>query len=220
MSLVRSFSYVFLVLSVFALVACMDTGPAPCDEGGTLFTDDFEGEQSCGWAEYQRSGAVAEIVEGELQITTTQPGQIWWTTPGRTLNDVIVSATVRHLDGPVDNAYGLICRYQSPENFYIFLISSDGYYAIGKYQVGSEQIIYLNEEGQYTFSEAINQGEESTNLMRVECSGNDLSLTVNGIPLATVSDPTFVTGDIGVAASTFETGTLEIAFDNVQVIAP
>ncbi|MDX1664901.1 MAG: hypothetical protein R3272_14010 [Candidatus Promineifilaceae bacterium] len=220
MFLPKSLFNAFLALLVVMLVACMETGPAPCDEGGTLFSDDFEGEQECGWAQYQRGGAVAEIAEGELYITTSQPGQIWWTTPGRTISDVIISGRVRHVEGPINNAYGLICRYQSPDNFYVFLISSDGYYAIGKYQVGNDQIIYLNEEEQYVFSEAINQGEGSTNLIRATCSGNELSLTVNGSPLATVVDPTFVTGDFGVAASTFEAGALEIAFDDVQVIAP
>jgi hypothetical protein len=47
-----------------------------------------------------------------------------------------------------------------------------------------------------------------------------LSLTVNGIPLATVTDPTFVTGDIGVGVSAFEVGTAVIEFDNIQVSAP
>lgn len=207
------------LLLVVLLAACQGSGPQPCDEGGTLFNDNFAEERDCGWALYNRSGAEATIEEEALRLTTSQPGQLWWTNPGRNFDDVIITADAAPVEGPMDNAYGLICRYQSADNFYVFLISSDGYYAIGKYQSGSNQITYLNEEGQYTEADAINQGTDRNNL-RVTCVRDELSLTVNGVLLATVSDPTFVTGDVGVAASTFEPGALTVAYDNVRVIAP
>lgn len=209
------------LLLCLGAVACEPAGPAPCDEGGTLFNDDFSGEQNCGWALYDRGGSEAEIADGALRLTTAQPGEIWWTNPGRNLSDVILTASVEVIGGPADNAFGLICRYQSPDNFYIFLISSDGYYTVGKYQSGSDQIIYLTEEGQYQSSEAIAQGTAGVaNELRATCIGDELTLSVNGTQVATVTDPTFVTGDIGVAASTFEAGTLEVAFQNVRAIAP
>lgn len=211
----------FALVACVVLVACEPAGPAPCDEGGTLFNDDFSQERDCGWALYDRGGAEAEVSDGALRITTAQPGEIWWTNPGRTLSDVILTATVEAVNGPADNAFGLICRYQSPDNFYLFLISSDGYYTVGKYQSGSDQIIYLTEEGQYQFSEAITQGTAGiSNELRATCIGDELTLSVNGTQLASVTDPTFVTGDIGVAVSTFEPGTLQVAFDNVRAIAP
>jgi hypothetical protein len=135
------------------------------------------------------------------------------------MDDTIVTVQARQVGGPNDNAYGVICRYQNAENFYVFLISGDGYYAIGKYQTGSDQIEYLTGDGQYTFTDVINQGA-AANEIRVSCIGSELSLTVNGIPLETVTDPTFVIGDIGLAASTFQPGTAVIQFDNIQVIAP
>lgn len=208
----------FLLLT-FVLAACQSGGPQPCDEGGTLFNDNFAAERDCGWAFYNRSGAEAVVEEEALHLTTSQPGQLWWTNPGRNFDDVIINADATPLDGPLDNAYGVICRYQSAENFYIFLISGDGYYAIGKYQSGNNQITYLNEEGEYAPSEAINQGS-NLNKIRASCIGDELTLSVNGVPLATVNDPTFVTGDVGLAASTFEPGTLTVVYDNVRVIAP
>ena len=208
-----------LTMLMMVLVGCLAAGPAPCNEGGMLFADDFNEERDCGWALYERAGATAEVRDGALHLTTSQPGQIWWTNPGRNLDNVILTTNVRPVAGPEDNAYGLICRYQSAENFYVFLISSDGYYAIGKYQSGSNQITYLSGEGQYQFSDTINQGTAG-NRIRASCIGNELSLAVNGVPLATVSDSTFAGGDIGVAVSTFESGTLEVAFDDVEALAP
>jgi len=216
----RSFrSAALLILLSLIFAACQGGDPDPCDEGGTLFNDEFSGETECGWASYSRNGATSQIADGVLSLTTSQPGQIWWTNPGRSFDDVIVTADVQHVSGPQDNAFGLICRYQSSENFYIFLISSDGFYAIGKYQSGDNQVEYLTGEGQYVASEAINQGP-AQNTMRAGCVGNELTLTVNGELLATVTDPTFVTGDIGVGASTFEPGALVVNFDNVRVLAP
>jgi hypothetical protein len=205
------------------LAACT-AGPSDaelCVGSGVLFQDDFADPQLCGWAQYSQGGAVAAVEEGVMRLTSSQPGPFWWTNPGRNFDDVIISAQARQASGPDNNAYGIICRYQSPENFYIFLISGDGYYAIGKYQSNSEQIEYLTGDGQYhyIFSDAINQGI-ATNQIRVSCVGNDFSLTVNGLPLVTVSDPTFVTGDVGLGVSTFEVGTVVVEFDNIQVIRP
>lgn len=215
----KAWTIALLITLMLILGACQNAGPDPCDEGGTLFNDEFSGETECGWAVYSRNGATSEIANGALIMTTSQPGQIWWTNPGRSYDDVIVTADVQHVSGPQDNAYGVICRYQSSQNFYLFLISSDGYYAIGKYQSGDNQVEYLTGDGQYVSSEAINQGE-AQNSIRASCIGNELTLTVNGELLESVTDPTFVSGDIGVAASTFESGSLVVNFDNVRVLAP
>lgn len=208
-----------VLTAVTFAVGCVSNKPAECNVGGSLFADDFNSGNQCGWALYNQSGTVTEIVQDRLQITANQPGQIWWTNPSRNFDDVIINVDTQQMSGPDDNAYGIICRYQSEENFYIFLISGDGYYAIGKYQSGSEQVIYLSGDGQYAESSTINTGAAS-NQLRASCIGNELSLAINGIPVATVQDPTFVTGDVGIAATTFEPGPAVIQFDNFQVIAP
>lgn len=193
--------------------------PDPCNEGGTLLNDDFEGTRNCGWALYSRSGASAEVADGVLRVATGQPGQIWWTNPGREFDDTVITVRAQPVGGSDDNAYGVICRYQNSENFYVFLISGDGFYVIGKYQRGSAQVQYLTGDGQYQPSDAIRQGT-AANEIRASCIGNELSLTVNGTPVATVTDPTFVLGDIGLAASTFQPGSSVIEFDDLAVIAP
>ncbi|MFQ5419457.1 MAG: hypothetical protein ACE5EY_03735 [Anaerolineae bacterium] len=210
----------FLILAiVMLLAACNLSQQDECTGAGTLFQDDFSGEQECGWAIYSRGGATTELADGALRISASQPGQIWWTNPSREFQDSIITVSARQLDGPNDNAYGVICRYQSPENFYIFLVSGDGYYAIGKYQSGSSQITYLSGDGHYQPSDAINQGQ-ATNQIRASCIGDQLSLSVNGIPLTTVADPTFVNGDVGMGVSTLQPGTAVVEFDDVLVIGP
>ncbi len=209
-----------LILSLL-LVACSvaETEPDTCDSPIFLFTDDFNGERDCGWATYSRGGGATAIENASMQITVSQPGQLWWTNPDRIFDDVIITVEARQVSGPNDNAYGIICRYQSEENFYVFLISGDGYYTIGKYQSAAENVVYLTENGQFQPSDAIHTGV-ATNELQASCIGNQLSLEVNGVPLVSVTDPTFVTGDIGLAAGTLVAGTAVIEFDNVQVIAP
>jgi hypothetical protein len=222
--LFRAYAWRFLLLGVLAiaLMGCgaTDAEPDACDAPPEiLFFDDFNGEQDCGWASYSRGGGVASVENASMQLTVNQPGQLWWTNPTRNFDDVVIRAEARQVAGPNDNAYGLICRYQNEENFYVFLISGDGYYSIGKYQSGSEAVTYLTENGQFQQSEAINQGVASNELL-ASCVGNELTLEVNGVPLLSVTDPTFVTGDIGVAAATLQSEAAVVEFDNVQVTLP
>ncbi len=217
----RKINILLLLIFSLALASCslVDSGPDDCRGSGSLFQDDFGGERDCGWARYNQGGAVAEIVEGVLRISTSQAGKIWWSNPGQNFDDAIITVQARQVSGPNNNAYGIICRYQNEQNFYIFLISGDGYYTIGKYQSGSDQITYLTENAQYQPSEFINQGV-ATNQIRASCIGNELSLAVNGLPLFTTTDPTFVTGDVGLGVSTLEVGTAVVEFDNLTVISP
>jgi len=210
-----------LLIGTLTMASCnlANPGPDDCRGSGTLFQDDFSGERDCGWAVYNQGGAVAAVEEGILRISTSQAGKIWWSNPGQNFDDVIITVQARQVSGPNNNAYGVICRYQNEENFYVFLISGDGYYTIGKYQSGNDQVVYLTENAQYQPSDFINQGV-ATNQIRVSCVGNQLSLAVNGLPLFTTTDPTFVTGDVGLGVSTLEQGTAVVQFDNFSVIAP
>jgi hypothetical protein len=219
----RKFQILFLLVIFPAVtIGCSVVGvkePATCDSPGILFADDFDGEQDCGWAIYNRGGGIAAIENESMQLTVNQPGQLWWTNPNRNFSDVIITAEARQVSGPNDNAYGLICRYQNEENFYVFLVSGDGYYAIGKYQSGVDTVTYLTENQQFQPSDSVNIGVAS-NELEARCIGNELTLLVNGTPLVTVTDPTFVIGDFGLAASTLQPGTAIIQFDNVQVTEP
>jgi len=218
------FTLLLTIFFFFVLTACdtlpfSDDEPDPCNDGGALFADNFNGDQMCGWVEYNRGGAVSVVEDGAMKISTSSPGEIWWTNPNRNFDDVIIDVNARQLSGANDNAYGVICRYQDEENFYLFLISGDGYYVVGKYKSGEDRVIYLTEEGQYIPSEIINQGQ-ATNNIQASCVGSELSLSVNGVPLLTVTDTDFSSGDIGLAVSTLQQGTVEINFDDLQVFGP
>jgi hypothetical protein len=215
-----------IILLLLILPACSDlslpfaeSGPDACDAGGALFVDDFSDEQDCGWIEYNRGGAVVAKEDGQLHISTSSPGEIFWTNPERSFGDVIINVEATQLSGVDDNAFGIICRYQDEYNYYVFLISGDGFYAIGKYSGSDVPITYLTDDGQYKSSDLINQGS-ATNDLQASCIGSELSIAINGQPLLTVVDTDFATGDVGLAASALQQGTVEIAFDDFRVFAP
>ena len=216
----RLLTWIVLGLTAAALVACNTENiePLPCNEGGVLFRDDFTEGRNCGWLTYDRAGGKVEIANGLLTVTSNQPNEIRWTNPDKEFEDAIIQVQTRQAGGPDDNAFGIICRYQNEQNFYLFLISGDGYYVIAKYQTGSV-VQYLSGGGQFQYSDVINQGT-ALNSMEASCVGNQLTLKVNGIALATVTDPTFVRGDIGLGASPFDPGTTVVEFDDLVVTVP
>lgn len=203
-----------------AIAACNTNDPEPllCNEGGALLRDDFSEGRDCGWLTYEQAGGSIVIADGVLTVSSSQPNEIRWTNPNREFEDVIIQVQAQQVGGPDDNAFGVICRYQNDRNFYLFLISGDGYYVIAKYQTDSP-VQYISGEGQFQYSDVINQGA-ALNSIEASCIGNQLSLKVNGIPLTTITDPTFVRGDIGLGASPFDPGATVIEFDDILVTAP
>lgn len=217
-TLVSLFSFLFLI----GCGASVTGRPAECSADGVFLIDSFNDGVDCGWYQYEDDAltGTATVANGKLEVTTREPGQFWWSNPSLDpLDNVTISATTRKINGPDDNAFGLICRYQDPNNFYLFVISSDGYYAIGKVQSGINQIIYLTGGGEYQFSETIQQGVQE-NTLRATCEGDQLTLTVNGILLDTAQDSTFSTGDIGVGLTAFDEGTAVVEFDDVRAVTP
>ncbi len=216
----------FIIIGLALGVGCISNPvagrPAGCSADGVYLTDPFLDDQDCGWYQYEDDALTgsARVLDGTLQVTSREPGQFWWSNPSLDpIDDVTVSAVARKTNGPDDNAFGLICRYQDPNNFYLFVISSDGYYAIGKVESGINSITYLSGEGEYQFTETIQQGVEE-NTIRATCEGDQLTLTVNGILLDSVEDNSFATGDVGVGLTAFEPGTATVEFDDIRVTVP
>jgi len=204
-------------IALFALIRCAPgLADDQCATSGGGFFDTFEGDVDCGWGVEGMQDSGASISDGALLVRSVSPGKITWVNPGLDAGDVTVTVSAQLREGPEDNAFGAICRYVDESNFYAFLISSDGYYAIALYESGQETVRYLTGEGHYLQSEAIAKGD-GTNSIRVSCSGSQLDMEVNGVEIASVSDATLSSGDVGLAVSTFVQSPVTIAFDDFLV---
>jgi hypothetical protein len=116
----------------------------------------------------------------------------------------------------VDNRFGLICRFQDNDDYYVFFISSDGYYAIGKIKNGEASLL-----GQdlMAYSAAIVQGSGSNHL-RFDCIGKTLTGSVNGQTIAITNDADFSSGDAGLITGAFDKSGVDVSYDNFVVIKP
>jgi hypothetical protein len=182
---------------------------------GVLFQDEFSNPSS-GWDQVDDGEAFTDYANDAYRIIVNVENTDVWANPGLNFTDTVIEVEATKLGGPDDNDFGLICRYQSPSNFYFFLISSDGFYSIGKWS-GGEQISISSESMEY--SEAINQGSAS-NTIRADCVGSRLTLWVNDQLLVEATDTDFTTGDVGLIAGTFAIPGTDIQFDNFVVREP
>jgi hypothetical protein len=206
-----------IVLSLFSL-SCMVTtaGLNLLEPGSIFFQDDFSNTGS-GWDRVDTDAYVMDYGDGVYRIRVNEPDIDVWATPGLSFEDVILEVDATKAGGPDDNSFGLICRENEERaEYYFFVISSDGYYGIGKV-IGGEQIL-LNSNVMQP-SEVIYQGY-ALNSLRAECVGQRLTLFVNGTKLAEVSDNDLSNGEIGVVAGSFKEAGIDIYFDNFLVIKP
>ena len=180
-----------------------------------LFADDFS-DPSSGWDRIQADEGVTDYANGRYRIFVNQPQHDYWANPGRSFGDVRVEVDATKAGGPDDNDFGLICRYQDTGNFYAFLISSDGYFAIMKVSQGNSEM--LGTDGM-ELAEAVRKGG-TTNHIRGDCVGNQLTLHVNGQRVHSVNDSTFSSGDVGLLAGTYGESGTDIHFDNFFVYKP
>lgn len=189
------------------------SGPDPSAE--VLFADDFS-DPSSGWDQVQADEGITDYANGRYRIFVNQPQHDYWANPGRSFGDVRVEVDATKAGGPDDNDFGLICRYQDVENFYAFLISSDGYFGIMKVSQGSSEMLGTDA---LQPSDAIRQGG-TTNHIRGDCVGAQLTLHVNGEQVYSATDSTFSSGDVGLLAGTYDVSGTDIHFDNFFVLKP
>jgi hypothetical protein len=121
-----------------------------------------------------------------------------------------------HPGKAMDDDFGFVCRAQDRRNFYYLVVSSDGYYGIGKVVDGENTLI--GSEAMPP-SEAIVQGPASNHL-RADCIGDTLTLYANGVHLASVRDSRFERGEVGLLAGALGAAGTEVFFDNFTIINP
>jgi hypothetical protein len=187
----------------------------PDQAGVLLFQDDFSSSDS-GWNRYHGDIYISDYHEGTYHIAILEKNIEAWALPGFNFTDVIIEVTGTSLDGPEDNVYGIICRYSNTENFYFFLISSDGYAGVGLSYQGKREILTGDS---MLPSDAIHKGS-ATNHIRAECIGNQLSLSVNGSLILQVQSEELQSGDVGLIAGSYEEEGTEVFFDNFVVKNP
>jgi tRNA A-37 threonylcarbamoyl transferase component Bud32 len=195
-------------------VAEATASPAP-EAGDVIFQDDF-GSPASGWEVGQYETGDVGYKDGVYFVTSTDNGSPMWGVANRSFDNCIIEVDATQIvAGPEDdNGYGVACREQGDGDGYYLRISGDGYYSIARAQGGDFDALV-----EWTQSSVIRQGD-ATNHIRAICDGSTLALYVNGQRLVATEDDAFTTGDIALAATTYEDKVTEIHFDNLVVRHP
>lgn len=215
----RSFLFATLILALASLACQFSVPLAPTptpltQPGETLFYDDFTNPSS-GWDHFASAEGTMDYDGSGYRFLVNALQANFWSTPGKSFRDVRMEVDVAKLGGPDENRIGLLCRF-TEGNYYFFLVSSDGYYTIGKYIGG--KVIQLG-QSEMQFSEAVHTGL-AVNHLRADCIGDTFTLYINGSPVAQAQDGDFVEGDVGLLAGTFNQPGVDVIFDNFVVLKP
>lgn len=203
-------------LVVILITACTpaksQTAPA-APSGTVLFQDEFE-QNTTGWDRISNEIGIMDYDSGGYRMLIRQPSYNFWSTPEKDYRDVRLEVDLTKLNGPDENRAGLMCRYQNG-NYYFFVISSDGYYAIGKFIDG--QTILLGQSAMQA-SPDIQTG--AANHLRADCIGDSLILYINYNLVTGAQDADLAAGDVGLLAGTFAETGVDVLFDHFVAVQP
>jgi hypothetical protein len=208
------------------LIVAAGCGPAKSSStpppAGVLFQDDFS-KNTTGWDQHTGADVTTNYDNGQYLIAVSQPSVDVWAQPGLDLSDVTVQVQAQYSTGPVNNEYGLMCRYQrggdGKSSFYFFYISSDGYYALGKVSKDVRTIL-SPAQGSPQPTTAIKPEANAINALGATCQGDHFVLAVNGTAVGDFTDAELKHGDIGLVAGTYDEGGVAIHFDNLVARQP
>jgi hypothetical protein len=157
-----------------------------------FFMDDFTDHQN-GWKLTIQEEGIVQYDGDAIRMLIKNPGTEFWSTPSIVIKNSSINVDAEKISGPDNNLFGLICRYQDADNFYAFLVSSDGYYAILK-NIGGERKILSSDS--FEPSSFIQKGA-SNNHIRADCVDKTLTLFVNWEKVDEVADIDLSSGDVG-----------------------
>jgi hypothetical protein len=204
------------------LAACTPSRHPTYSDPAILLQDDFS-QPTSGWDAYSDSEKTANYDNGQYLIAVEQTGVDVWGLPGLDLTDLRLEVDTQYAAGPVDNEFGVMCRYTrdgDKHSFYFFFISSDGYYAMGKV-IKNQRTVLNPASGDYRPSDAIQQDQSAINHLSATCAGKKMSFAVNDTPVGEFEDADLTHGDIGLIAGTLlNEGGVKIHFDNLVVRKP
>ncbi len=235
--------------------------------GDVLYTATFDSDLD-DWQQYDDGRLSAKIDGSAIRLTNSAPGSYGYSLAMPYFGDFDARVTAHATAGPTDNGFGLIYRFQDQPRtteatwrglilrqfeslflgpkptaaYYMFLISSDGYYQVLRSVSGKARTL-----SNWIPSDAVRQGFDSANVLRVVAQGNSFQFSVNGTPVSVcipndpnaestyneftqecvegqlldaLTDSTVGQGQIGVVAQALSDPGVVVDFDNLAVTSP
>jgi hypothetical protein len=96
----------------------------PAEPGKLLYASTFD-DNLGDWSIYE-GRLSAQVENSALRLDLAVAGSLPYSTAAPYFSDFDLRVLARPLAGPLNNGYGVIFRAQDPQNYYMFLVSSDG----------------------------------------------------------------------------------------------
>lgn len=197
----------FVVRSISA--AGTNTPPSTFDD--VLFSDNFDAPMNSPWDTRSSGNETMAFGDGMLVMTVNTSNTNYFSR-SYSVNeaDVNIEVDTIKISETIENDQGVFCRAQDYDNLYSFAFGTDGFVSIIKYQNGEITKLF----GGFIDTRLTSA---QRNRLRASCIGSTLTLYINGEQVASVTDSTFSSGDVGVFTGTYVPTPVVIGYDNFVV---
>ncbi len=189
----------------------------------------------------------AQVADGVMRLNVGDVGSGPFSTTRQHFADFDLRVQATPIEGPLNNGYGVIFRLRDSDNtspgddsYYLFLISSDGYYEVKRVIGRDEKLLSA-----WIESPLVHQGIGATNWLRVVARGDQFQFFINEQPVQvcvpnnpegestyfmgecvegamqdTLTDSAITSGQLGVVALSIDEPGVVVEFDNFLVYGP
>ncbi len=195
-----------IILFILILLYSLQTIAQPHTVEG--FEDDFTGDAA--WSESESENSSCKIQDGQYIIEHKRSSMSWLFTKSLYINpskDFYIEAEMTQLTGTNDEGYGIVFGMSGIQNYYSFVVTSNGQYNLYGYK---NDVFFSTQE--YTKVKGINK-KKSANVLGIKKTGQEISFWVNGKRLFSQPYQPFFGLSIGFVLN----GRMKVAVDYVQV---
>jgi hypothetical protein len=151
-----------------------------CQGDRVLFDDDFSAADAS-WGEQNGNFAIANgsaVIKADSQHGYKALDNAFLFDDA----DICVTATALEIGKPEESAGGLVFWAKDYRNAYFLLVATNGYFKIGRLVEDA----WVNPPLDWTASDAIVQGVNKPNTLRLTIKGQTLTAAINGKPVTTL----------------------------------
>jgi serine/threonine protein kinase len=185
-----------------------------------LLEDDFSVSRD-GWGTLTDSDSSIEYKNDALHMLIFKENYVAWSTPNdQNYNRTHLEVTAFNNDTDPSTAFGFICAQQSKSwSFYYLAITPAGEYAIIRATDGESDVLLTN-NGKWGASNLIPEKAASYRI-GADCGNGQLTLSVEGKQIASVSDNTYGSGRVGLFIWSGEkVASADVTFDDFLITSP
>jgi hypothetical protein len=209
-------SFYRMVAAPVAFLLMLSLVGLACNIGGNRpYHETFDSRGT--WGTGSDADAEGGVANGRYELLVKADQGIFWSTADQNFDDGVYEVEATQLEGTLDNGYGMMFRINNDtDSFYLLEVSGDGFIWIGRCADGCSEVESFAQGGWFE-SEAVNQGHNATNHLRVRAEGANMIFYVNDQEVGRVTDTTLRRGDIGIFVETLGEGGVRVAFGNFKV---